>query len=99
MPVSGQTAGPAHSVDVGVQVGGKVVVDDKGQVLDVQAPGSDISRDKNLSLAGFPAGHGLLQSQHTAWTRFPQELLSQSKGAIQTENMQCFALLAGHNAK
>lgn len=89
MPVSGQAACPAHSVDVGVQVGGKVVVDDKGQVLDVQAPGSHISRDQNLSLAGFPAGHGLLQRQQTAWTRFRQELLSRKE---QSGHNSCSAL-------
>ena len=89
MPVSGQAAGPTHSVHVGVQVGGKVIVDDEGQVLDVQAPGSHISRDQNLSLARFPAGHGLLHIQHTAWTRFPQELLSQKE---QFRHKSCSAL-------
>lgn len=43
MPISGQTPGPANSVNIGVQVGWKVIVDDVRQVLDVKTPGCDIS--------------------------------------------------------
>ena len=43
MTISCQTPGPAHSMDVSIQVGWKVIVDDIRQVLDVKTPGSDIS--------------------------------------------------------
>jgi len=65
MAISSQTACPTHPMNVGVQICREVIVDDVGQVLDVQAPCSYISSYQNLGFARFPAGHSFLQHLST----------------------------------
>jgi len=64
MAISCQAPCPAHSVNVGIQICGKVVVDDIGQVLDVQTSCCYISGNQDLSLARFPVSHRLLRQHH-----------------------------------
>src|SRR5699024_4920300 len=54
------TAGASDAVDVGLGVGGDVVVDDVADPLDVEAPGGDVGRDEDVEPAGAQLGDGPL---------------------------------------
>ena len=51
-----RSAGPANSVHVVLQAIRKIVVDDGGNVLDVDASGGDIGGNQDSKLTGFEAG-------------------------------------------
>ena len=64
MPISRQPPCPAHSMDIGVQIGGKVVVYDIRQILDVKAPSCYISGHQHLGFARLPVKQGFLHGHH-----------------------------------
>jgi hypothetical protein len=61
-------AGPADPVDVGLRALGDVVVEDVGDVRDVEAAGGDVGGDQDVGLAGAEA---LMTRSRWAWERSP----------------------------
>ena len=60
LAATARPSGPADSVDIGLRHLGQIVVEDMGQLFDVQPPGGDVSGHQGLEFPGPEVGQGLL---------------------------------------
>ncbi len=84
-----RSAGAADAMDIGFRFGGKVVVDDVGDVFNIQPAGRDVGRDEHGRLSGLklsqragPCALALIAVQRRGGDAGPLELFDHLVGTV-----------------